>query len=416
MVRNPEIPTRPPAPSSFEPRALSLSASAHLDFVRAIAAWAVMWGHLRAFFFVDFSSLPHASLTLDGIYLITGFGHQAVMVFFVLSGFLISTSVIKKYAAGAWSFRDYAIDRASRLYIVLIPGLLLGLMWDESGRSFFAFSGLYSRPLVAFGTIIVQDQINLKNFLGNLLFLQTILCQTFGSNGPLWSLANEFWYYVLFPLVLIAALAWRRSSLRVAIPFTVLAFCIAAFVGSNILFGFLIWLAGSGLVLAYRQFQLRRKAVLIPYLLICFFGLSICLLAARTARLGILGSDCLVGLAFTFFLFGVLQIDLGPGHEYYARITHFFSDFSYSLYVLHFPFILFLRARITPYYRWQPDPIHLLYGVLIGSLAIGYAWITAVFTENKTRLVRSWMRSVIGRFDSWSCKPQSQPPLPLSKK
>lgn len=35
--------------------------------------------------------------------------------------------------------------------------------------------------------------------LGNLLFLQTKITQEFGSNGPLWSLFSEFWYYVLVP-------------------------------------------------------------------------------------------------------------------------------------------------------------------------------------------------------------------------
>jgi len=43
--------------SGWEPRKLSASASAHLDVIRAAAAWAVMWGHLRTLFFVDFQHL-----------------------------------------------------------------------------------------------------------------------------------------------------------------------------------------------------------------------------------------------------------------------------------------------------------------------------------------------------------------------
>jgi peptidoglycan/LPS O-acetylase OafA/YrhL len=37
-------------------------------------------------------------------------------------------------------------------------------------------------------------------FVGNLAFLQTIAVPIFGTNGPMWSLANEFWYYLIFPL------------------------------------------------------------------------------------------------------------------------------------------------------------------------------------------------------------------------
>src|SRR6267154_3292963 len=80
--------------SGWEPRKLSASASAHLAVIRAAAAWAVMWGHLRTLFFVDFQHLQGPGWLLGVLYFFTGFGHQAVMVFFVLSGFLISATVI----------------------------------------------------------------------------------------------------------------------------------------------------------------------------------------------------------------------------------------------------------------------------------------------------------------------------------
>lgn len=404
MAMTPDKPIPSPAHSKFEPRALTHSASAHLDLIRATAAWAVMWGHLRAFFFVEFPNVHHGNRILEGIYFVTGFGHQAVIVFFVLSGFLISSAVIKRFVTRTWSFGQYAIDRASRLYIVLIPGLLMGLLWDQSGRLLFASSRLYSQPLVAFGNIVAQQQITIKNFIGNLLFLQTILCPPFGSNGPLWSLANEFWYYILFPLILVAILAWKKTSLRVAIPITILVLCVAAFIGVGILLGFPIWLAGCGLVFAYRYFRLEQKTALVLYLFVFTTSFSICLFAARMDRLPPRSSDLLVGLAFTFFLFGALQLELGPGQKRYARIAHFLSGFSYSLYVLHFPFLLFLRGWVTPSRRWQPDPRHLLYGGLIGLLVITYACIGGMLTEKKTRAVRHWMTDRFGRFRAESEK------------
>src|SRR5450432_3682938 len=86
--------------SRLEPRALGPAASAHLDLIRTVAAWAVMWGHLRNLFFVDSQQVLHRNPTLNFIYFVTGFGHQAVVVFFVLSGFLISSTVIKKHMFG----------------------------------------------------------------------------------------------------------------------------------------------------------------------------------------------------------------------------------------------------------------------------------------------------------------------------
>lgn len=55
-----------------------------------------MWGPIRSLFFVDFEDAQHGSLPVKAIYFLTGFGHQSVVVFFVLSGFLISSTVIKK--------------------------------------------------------------------------------------------------------------------------------------------------------------------------------------------------------------------------------------------------------------------------------------------------------------------------------
>ena len=386
----------------FRPRALTPAASAHLDLIRALAAWCVMWGHARAFAFVAYQQLGHASPVVRAIYFFTGFGHQAVMVFFVLSGFLISSAILTRTAAGNWSWRDYAIDRSSRLYVVLIPGLLLGFLWDKAGSSLFAASGIYAQVLEGFGLAIARNQLTFGNFVGNLFFLQTILCSVFGSNAPLWSLSNEFWYYVLFPVALAAAIAWKRKSVRLAAPLTILAICIAVFVGRAIMIGFLTWLVGTALVLAYSNWRVSRKGWLALYLGISSLALFACVTVARLSYPTWLGSDTVVGFMFGVFLFGALQIDFGTEGGKYARTAHFLSGFSYSLYVLHFPFLLFLRAWLVPAQKWQPDVRHLAYGIVLGAVALGFAWFVSIFTENKTRVVRRWMRKTIPALDSRS--------------
>jgi peptidoglycan/LPS O-acetylase OafA/YrhL len=380
-------------------RALSRAASAHLDLIRAVAASAVMWGHVRALFFVDFQHLQRPGWFLGIVYFLTGFGHQAVMVFFVLSRFLISSTVIKSHLSGRWSWRDYAINRTTRLYVVLIPGLLFGLLWDFAGSSLLASKGLYTHPLIDLGTAIPVENLTIGNFFGNLFYLQTILCATFGSNGPLWSLANEFWYYVLFPLGLSAGIAWRKRSSGSAVlsaVLTILAMAVCVFIGRGILLGFLIWLAGCALVLAYGKFQLRSKVWLIFWLVLSFLALSGTLAAVRIGKLADVESDLVVGLTFTLFLFFALQVRWGAANVVYDKLSRLFAGFSYSLYVLHFPFLLFLRARVTPGNRWVPDARHLIYGFLIGATALSFAWLVSVFTENKTSIVRKWVARVIG--------------------
>jgi len=49
----------------------------------------------------------------------------------------------------------------------------------------------------------------LGDLLENLGFVQTVSVPVYGTNGPLWSLANEFWYYVMFSLIAVAAIQRR---------------------------------------------------------------------------------------------------------------------------------------------------------------------------------------------------------------
>jgi peptidoglycan/LPS O-acetylase OafA/YrhL len=373
-------------------------ASAHLDLIRAVAAWLVMWGHLRNLFLVDFENVQHNSRLVKAIYFLAGFGHQSVVVFFVLSGFLISSTIVKRLVSGTWSWRGYAIDRMTRLYVVLIPGLLFGLLWDKTGTALFASTGLYSHPLDGFGPAVAQSQITLRAFFGNLAFLQTLVSPVFGSNGPLWSLANEFWYYVFFPVGLFAVVAWTNNVIRQAVPLTVLAICIATFVRSPILPGFLIWMAGCVLVVAYSKFTLRRQGWLTVYLLTSSTIVITCLVASRTRSSGPLASDFTLGAMFSVFLFGVLQIEFGKRQGSYPEIASYLAGFSYSLYVLHFPLLLFLRAWLVPSWRWQPDALHLIYSLIVGMVTLLFAWIVSVLTEKKTGAVRGWVDSVIPRF------------------
>ena len=79
----------------------------------------------------------------------------------------------------------------------------------------------------------------------------------------------------------------------------------------------------------------------------------------------------------------------------YATIASDFAGFSYSLYVLHFPFLLFLRASVVPEDRWQPSPVHLMKAALIAILCLLYAWTVSLFTERKTSEARKLVRYVV---------------------
>ena len=190
----------------------------HLDFLRGLAALLVLASHLRAYTFKSFGELEHTDALTSAFYFITGLGHQAVIVFFALSGFLVGGKAFENIVSGRFEWSRYILRRLTRLWIVIIPALFLTLMFDSLGSRLShgngydgSYYGIYSQgPSAPRG---VDD--SLISFLGNLAFLQTIYVPTFGSNGPMWSLANEFWYYIIFPMAAWAFLSHMAAVTRI---------------------------------------------------------------------------------------------------------------------------------------------------------------------------------------------------------
>src|SRR5262249_22260548 len=153
----------------------------------------------RALFFVH---LEEANIPLNVgrvVYFVTGLGHEAVMVFFALSGLLISNNVVSRMQTGQWSWGEYATRRVARIYTVLVPALVLTLVVDTLGMKLFGTATYNTHPSNL--TILnanVSERLNLVTFLGNAANLQGFACEPLGSNGPLWSLSYEFWYYFIF--------------------------------------------------------------------------------------------------------------------------------------------------------------------------------------------------------------------------
>src|SRR5271170_6252601 len=151
------------------------AASVHLDALRGIAAVSVCLSHLRDFFFQDYPKLAHHNSLLATTYLATGLGHQWVIVFFVLSGYLVGGSVLRAVALDHWSWRSYLLKRLTRLYAVLIPALVLGGILDVAGIRVFGTAGIYGGHNDTHELVFpVTSHLSLPILAGNYTFLQGI--------------------------------------------------------------------------------------------------------------------------------------------------------------------------------------------------------------------------------------------------
>jgi peptidoglycan/LPS O-acetylase OafA/YrhL len=359
----------------------------YMDVIRAFAASMVVLTHVRDLTLVDFSELKHSSLALKLLYFFAGFGHQAVMVFFVLSGFWITGSVNRRIEQkGFWS--GYLIDRLSRLVIVLVPALALGGVLDWYG-SHFLTSPIYSGLSGAHSLRVpVESRLTWDTLVANLLFLQTIIRPSFGSNGPLWSLAYEFWYYVWFPALLLLTrrrLSWALIALGVGLLSPVLTA------------GFLSWLAGTALYYAFEHVkrhgwigQWKRGAAVMAA---ATLPLGASLVWGRIHESSLL-IDIAVAASFALLLLG-LCIAAPRRLRWLRGVAAYGANSSFSLYLFHFPIAAFIIASALPLGRTAPDSKGLL---LMGGtffIMILGGWLLSRLTERQTGLLRKRLRQLL---------------------
>ena len=352
---------------------MTRSFSVYLDFVRFFAAFLVLLHHAR---YVYDPGSPLFSL-----------GHEAVIVFFVLSGYVIAYVTESKER----TLRDYTIARLARIYSVVVPAILLTGVLDYLGYSI--------NPAAYPAGAQAWDHIPLR-VIGSLLFLNQVwlLSIQLFSNVPYWSLGYEVWYYVGFALV--TYLGARQGRWLFVI--------LALLIGPQVILLMPLWWGG---VYLYRSEILRR----IPYrlswvfLLLSLVGLAAYHqwhVAARAREITIF----LVGPEWTRELLS----SQGFLADYYLGIcvaTHFvalraicerhrdvpqviagpiraLAGSTFTLYLLHRPLILFYFAV------FQVETVGPGLYVILLVLVVATAYVISLYTEQKKHVLKRWITSL----------------------
>lgn len=308
--------------------------SLYLDLLRFAAALAVFFAHLNGQPFTKDVLWWRATL----------YGDLAVMLFFVMSGYVIAyvTAVREKDAT------SYFSSRASRMLSVSIAALLLTFLFDSIGMTlrpdFYALHWVLDKPPSWTG------------YIASLLFVNEYQIFEFGgivagSNGPYWSLSFEVTYYVVAGLMLFSrrALAW---------PLIALIFLLA---GRTITALFPLWLLGF---LAYRMRGPQGWAAQLVLwgaaaILIC--SPSIGALLPNSANYTDmpwgrgpfnrnLFNDYFFALVFTAHLLAARSL-LSKGNAFLQKSTRtlrWLGSLTFPLYLLHYP-VICLVAALSPW-------------------------------------------------------------------
>ena len=153
-------------------------------------------------------------------------GYVGVDVFFVISGYLITSLIMSEKERGTFTLRGFYERRVRRilpgLFIVMLACLPFAWLWMLPGEI-----KAFSKSLVAVAA-----------FVSNILFWREGgYFETPGAVKPLfhaWSLAVEEQYYVLFPLFLLLIWRWGKRWITViGVTLAIFSLAVAVWASRN---------------------------------------------------------------------------------------------------------------------------------------------------------------------------------------
>ncbi len=291
-----------------------------------------------------------------------------------------------------FDFGRYAIARFSRIYIVLIPALVLTLLLDGAVLLFDPHNPVYAAVWQggALGQTPIWSRFSLIHLVGTVFSLEPVIGGPVGSAGSLWSLGFEWIFYFAFP-----AFYWLGYRLRgqLGAAIAVLASIGIVFVLSKIDAAFwLVWLLGAYANLVERSGWLRGK-VWTPWLKGAA-GLFLVVFVCMGEHLNHQITLPIAGLA------GLVFLACGDGGEkrLVARADAKLAHFSYSLYVIHLQIMtaltaLLVRLGVIPL-QGIANPLAVigLTVMLLGvsaAVAYGFGWAFESRTQDLSRALRS---------------------------
>lgn len=332
-----------------------------LDALRGIAALAVTLHHAAYFYLSAVNPGPTTALVLKQV---VAFGHPAVVLFFVLSGFVLTLS----YAKRPDSARRFIVKRVLRIY----PAFLLMLVCVTAAYALFGWNadptaGEYWNKISG-RTFSVLDVVVLATLL---------VSSTASSALPVaWSLIQEIRFSIIFPVLAKALARYPQAFLWIVI--------LGLFVGTATMAtsstDHHIY-AGRGLISSLWSFAFYAPV----------FGTgmlaSVMFMQRRTIALGWRGETAIAGAAIVIMRIDIdatssvaaatiilLSLNAGPLQRALLKApVLFLGRTSYSLYLIHFP-VLF---TVTGLFASQGSIILAI--ALMGGIAISVGLAAALY-------------------------------------
>lgn len=342
-----------------------------LDSIRFIAAFMVLLSHTRNDYFCEYSCLPEEQQNIYSFafYVIGRMGHEAVIVFFVLSGFLVGGRTIERIKNNTFSFRQYAINRFSRIY----PPLTISII-------FFYITCLF----------VPTETWSWKVAIGNLFNLQGIVCDSLVN--PFWSLSYEWWFYIVLALIGYSFMSSVNSKKLLGFCFTCVAVSVFV-VGEMLIVYLVIWFLGA---IAYliRPSKPNKKILWISILGI-ILGVGLYQMSKDTHAFSIPFSlnGMLIELYLSLMTCLLIQqvILVKPISTFSVcieKVLGYMGNFSYTLYLAHRIICMWIFYFVFEKFQGHFSLWNILiYFGIVSTCLIG-CWFLYFISEKHTTLIK----------------------------
>jgi peptidoglycan/LPS O-acetylase OafA/YrhL len=331
--------------------------SAYLDIVRFTAAFTVFLGHAAGKFWTGGFLWP-----------LGAYGDTCVVVFFVLSGFVIG--YVSDTKETHW--QEYAVNRVARLWSVVLPALLLTLVID--------YAGVRIAPDLYLNRPWYGGDMEPLRYLASFFLVHDFwnLGLAPGTNQPFWSLSFEGLYYVVFGIAFFARSRWKWCAVAAAL-----------LISGPIIAALLpVWLLGFYCYRLTKHWQAPFAASVLAF--IAGLGLLVMSPAIRTHMSslpvhGVILERYVDATSFLLNLVGAfgLCVNARPLPARVAKAITHIAGTTFALYLFHRPLIqMFSYLGPADASSWARRAL-----VIGGTLAIIYALTPA------TETLRRWLRN-----------------------
>lgn len=341
---------------------MNKAVSIYLDLLRFVAAIIV---------FIVHANYEKFTGGLPFLWRLSNVANDAVMIFFVLSGFVIAYVANEKEK----TLYEFSISRFARLYSVVVPALILTVLIEK-----FVLGFSYQFPLVGL------SQCSESHFLcsiASLLFVNQIwFFDAYpAANVPFWSIGYEFWYYFIF-----AAAFYINGFAKY-----VILIIIFSLVGPKILLLLPVWLMGvlayyisiSGKVTERKGWVLFGSSFFI-YFFYRYIGGYEWLFAITNSLLGSWAFDALswsreflssylvgVIVAANLVGFATMPKSVSSLLERTGGIIKYCASYTFAMYLLHYPLLYFFAAISYDEITQTTSRAVVVFGTLIAIWLLG---------------------------------------------